>query len=298
VHILFSMREFALFILRNRWTALLVAGLFGIAALKLAPFALLSTAALGLVALRQGWQDGLFVAAGAGLLVGAGGLVLESPPGLDFPLVFALWPPVLAASEVLRRTESQGAALLTVGLTVLGFVLGMHLITGDVVQFWHDWLRRAVAAVPGATVRGFEEENTLRLINGFVAILYGLSLMFALLVARWLQSLVYHPGGFGAEFRRLRLPRLVLPALVAAVWAAGTVSPVLVADLFMVSMLVYFFVGLAVIHGVIAVRGLPWGWAVPVYLALFYLPQFALSGLALLGALDTLVNFREQRPKR
>jgi hypothetical protein len=119
--------------------------------------------------------------------------------------------------------------------------------------------------------------------------------MLALLFGRWLQSLAYNPGGFGPEFRALRLPRLVLPVAVALVWGAGLWSPVLVADLFMAAILVYFFVGLAVIHGVIAVRGLSWGWAAPVYLALVYLPQFVLAGLALLGAVDTFVNFRAQK---
>jgi hypothetical protein len=291
------MREFAAFLLRSPVYAILVAGLFGIVALKVPPFGLPSAAVVGLYSLRKGWPHGLFVALGAGLLVGAGWYAFGSRPGLDFPLVFALWPPVLLAAEVLRRTESQGLVLLTVGLAVIAFVLGMHLVTGDVAAFWHAWLKRAVAGVPGATVRGFEENNTLRLMNGFLAVLYGLSLMASLLFARWLQSLAYNPGGFGAEFRRLRLPRLALPVAVAAIWLAGTWSQVLVADLFMIAMMLYFFVGLAVIHGVIAVRGMPWGWVVPVYIALVYLPQYTLSGLALLGAVDVFVNFRAQKGK-
>jgi hypothetical protein len=292
------MREFAAFLLRNPVYAILAAGLFGIVALKVPPFGLPSAAVVGLYSLRKGWPHGLLVALGAGLLVGAGWYGLGSRPGLDFPLAFALWPPVLLAAEALRRTESQGLALLAVGLAVIAFVLGMHIATGDVAAFWHAWLKRAVAGVPGATVRGFEENDTLRLMNGFLAVLYGLSLMVSLLFARWLQSLVYNPGGFGAEFRRLRLPRPVLPVAIAAVWLAGYWNPVLVADLFMVAMMLYFFVGLAVIHGVIAVRGLPWGWVVPVYIVLVYLPQYALSGLALLGAVDTFVNFRAQRGKQ
>jgi hypothetical protein len=292
------MREFAVFIMRSLWLAGLVAGAFGILALKIPPFAILSAAVLGLVALRNGWLSGLIAALGAGVLVVAGWYLLGSRPGLEFPLVFALWPPLLVAAETLRRTESQGLALLVVGLTVAGYVLAMHVLVGDVVAFWHGWLKRAVAAVPGATVRGFEENDTLRLMNGFLGVLYGLSLMLGLLFGRWLQSLAYNPGGFGPEFRRLRLPRLVLPAAVAVIWGAGFWNQVLVADLFMAGILMYFFVGLAVIHGVIAVRGLAWGWALPVYVALIYLPQFVLAGLALLGALDTFVNFRAQQKIR
>jgi hypothetical protein len=288
------MRDVAVFLMGRLWIAGLAAGFFGILALGLAPFAILSSAVVALVALRRGWLYGLIVALFAGLLVGAAWWALEARPGLAFPLVFALWPPLLAATETLRRTESQGLALLVVGLTVVGYVVAMHLVVGDVVAFWHEWLKRAVAAVPGATVKGFEENNTIRLMNGFLGVLYGLSLMVALLFGRWLQSLVYNPGGFGPEFRRMRLPRLVLPVAVAVVWAAGWWNPILVADLFMAGILMYFFVGLAVIHGVIAVRGLSSGWAVPVYIALVYFPEVVLAGLALVGALDAFVNFRAQ----
>jgi hypothetical protein len=289
------MREVAAFLMRSLWIAGLAAGFFGILALRLPPFAILSSAVVALVALRRGWVFGLTVALLAGLLVGTAWLLLPARAGLAFPLVFALWPPLLAATETLRRTESQGFALLVVGLTVVGYVVAMHLVVGDVVAFWHDWLKRAVAAVPGATVKGFEENNTIRLMNGFLGVLYGLSLMVALLFGRWLQSLLYNPGGFGPEFQRLKLPRLVLPAAVAVVWAAGGWNPVVVADLFMAGILLYFFVGLAVLHGVIAARGMPVGWVVPVYIALLYFPEMVLAALALVGALDTFVNFRAQR---
>lgn len=289
------MRDVAAFLMRSLAIAALAAGFFGILALRLPPFAILSSAVVALVALRRGWIFGLAVAAAAGILVGAAWFLLETKPGLAFPLVFALWPPLLIAAETLRRTESQGAALLAVGLTVATYVVAMHLVVGDVVAFWHEWLKRAVAAVPGATVKGFEENNTIRLMNGFLGMLFGLSLMVALLFGRWLQSLLYNPGGFGPEFRRLRLPRLLLPLAVAVVWVAGWWNPILVADLFMAGILMYFFAGLAVIHGVIAIRGLPVGWTVPIYIALVYFPEMVLAGLALVGALDTFVNFRAQR---
>lgn len=289
------MREVAAFLMRSLWIAGLAAGFFGVLALRLPPFAILGSAVVAVVALRRGWLYGLAVALLAGLLVGIAWWLLPARPGLAFPLVFALWPPLLIATETLRRTESQGLALLAVGLTVAGYVVAMHLAVGDVVAFWHEWLKRAVAAVPGATVKGFEENNTLRLMNGFLGVLYGLSLMVALLFGRWLQSLLYNPGGFGPEFRSLRLPRLVLLLTVAVVWAAGGWNPILVADLFMAGLLMYFFVGLAVIHGVIAARGLPVGWTAPIYIALLYFPEMVLAGLALVGALDTFVDFRAQK---
>ncbi|MGX2040192.1 hypothetical protein ACWJKU_08665 [Methylocaldum sp. MU1018] len=286
------MRDFAAFIMRSRLHAIAIVGLFGILSLKALPFALLSAAALGLAALRKGWPDGAMVAVGAAVAVGAGWYLMALRPGLNFPVVFALWLPLLIGAEALRRTESQGLALLVVGSTAALFVLGMHWMTGDVVAFWHAWLNRAVAAVPGATVQGFERDGTLRLMNGLIAMLYGIALMFSLLCARWLQSLVFNPGGFGPEFQRLRLPRLALPAAIGAIWAGGAVSPILVADLLMVAVMVYFFAGLAVVHGLVAIRRLFWIWSLPPYLALMFVPQYAFVGLALVGASDALIDFR------
>ena len=285
-------------IMRNVWAAGFFAGIFAVLALRLPPFVILSGSLVAMFALRRGWPQGLAVAAIAGLIVGAGWWWLGLRPGLAFPLAFAVWPPLLVMSETLRRTESPGLALLEAGVVMLAFVAIMHAVTGDVVAFWHDWLKQAVAAVSGATVKGFEENDTIRLFNGFMAFLYGLSLMLALLLGRWLQSIVFHPGGFAAEFRRSSLPRWLLPLLIVIVWGAGLVDQVLMADTFMAAILLYFFQGLAVIHGVLAVKNIPMGWAIPAYLLVVYFPPQGIAALALLGALDTFVRFRVQRGQR
>lgn len=289
------MHSFGSLIVRNIWVAGVFPGVFGLLALRLPPLAIVSAGLLAFVALREGWQRGCLAALLAGLLVGAGWWWLGSRPGLPFPLVYALWPPLLAMTQILRDSGSQGRALLVAGGVMLAFVLVMHAVTGDVVDYWHDWLKNAVAAVPGATLKGFEENDAIRLMNGFMALLYGLGLMLALLLGRWLQSIAFNPGEFAPEFRQLILPRWLLPVAVAAIWLGGLLDAILLADLLMVTILVYFFAGLAVIHGVIAVRALPSGWLVPVYLLVIFFPPQALATLALLGAVDAFVHFRVQQ---
>ena len=229
------------------------------------------------------------------LIVSAAWFVVGTRPGLAFPLVFALWPPLLLMSEALRKTGEQGRALLVAGGVMLAFVLAMHAFTGDVVAFWHEWLKAAVAAVPGATVKGFEENDTIRLMNGFIALIYGLGLMLSLLLGRWLQSVAFNPGGFAPEFRALTLPRWLLPLAVLLIWAGGLWDAVLLADLLMIGILLYFFVGLAVLHGVFAVRGWPPRWLLPAYIVLTAFPPQGLAALALLGAVDSFVHFRVQQ---
>lgn len=289
------MRNYGLLIVRNLWVAGAFAGIFGVMTLRLPPFAIFSSALVALVALREGWQSGVWVAVIAGLIASGGWGWLGSRPGLAFPLVFALWPPLLVMAEVLRKTGTQGPALLVAGGVMLAFVLVMHAVTDDVVTFWHGWLKSAVAAVPGATVKGFEENDTIRLMNGFMALIFGLGLMLSLLLGRWLQALAFNPGGFAPEFRQLTLPRWLLPLTVLLIWAGGLWDVVLLADLLMTGILLYFFAGLAILHGVIAVRGLPSLWLAPAYLLILFFPPQALAGLALLGVVDTFVHFRVQQ---
>jgi hypothetical protein len=291
------MRDFGVLIVRNIWVTGGLAGVFAVLALRLPPFAIISAALVAMAALRNGWQRGAGVAGIAGLIVSAAWLVVDTRPGLAFPLVFALWPPLLVMTELLRKSASQGRALLFTGGVMLAFVLVMHAVTEDVVVFWHEWLQAAVAAMPDADVKRFAKNDALRLMNGFMALVYGLGLMLALLLGRWMQSLAYHRGGFGPEFRQLTLPRWPLPLAVALIWAGGLWDAVLLADLLMVSILLYSFVGLAVIHGVVAVRGLSRRWLAPLYLLITVFPPQGLAALALLGAVDTFVHFRVQEDK-
>jgi len=282
--------------MRGRIQAIGIAGLFGVVSIFVIPMGYVSGAALGLVALRKGDVEALLVLAGAGILVLLAEAVTPARPGLDFPLVVAIWLPVLVCSAVLRSSRSQGMVLLTVGIFAALFVLGMHLMTDDVVAWWKQWLEAAVSGVKGATLKGFEEDGTLRLMNGLVAVLYGASLMITMILARWWQAILYNPGGFREEFHAMRLPRMLLPAVVAALLLAGLGSKGLLSDLFMVCIMVYFFQGLAIMHALTAKRRFGWGGLAPIYAALFFFPQYVLMGLAILGALDGIVDFRA-RPK-
>ncbi len=288
------MRDFATFILRSHLHAIGVAGFFGMVSLHVLPFAILSTAALALMVLRHGAWHGGVVMLGAGLPVMAAWLGSELKPGLDYPLVFALWVPVFFAAIGMRRGLGQGVTLMMLTVYCLLCVLLMHLITGDVVAFWLNWLGRAIAAVPGARIQGFERDGTLRLMNGLFAVLYLSGLALSLWTGRWLQSLLYYPGGFGQEFRALRLPRPFLFGMVLTLGLARYWQYPLLLDWLMVLAASYATAGLALLHAVVARHGLNPHWLLPPYLALLILPQQIIPGLALLGVIDSLVDVRRR----
>jgi len=289
--------EIAKFIMTNRWRAIGLAALFALLGVYFVPVSIISAAVIGLVTLRRGGRDGVLVALSAGLITWLVFLMLPPKPGFPFPLALALWIPLWVGALVLRYSRSQGRMVMSVGGWLMLYVLAVHLVTGDVVAFWKGWLELAVTNVKGATVYGFEEEGTLRLINSLVALLYGIGVITALLLARWWQSILYHPGGFAAEFRRLRMPRWLAAVAVGIVWLAGTWSKILMVDLMVVAMTMYLFQGLAVIHFLVARFKGSWVWLVPVYGLLLMLPQFSLVAVAFFGVVDSLADFRGLNPR-
>jgi hypothetical protein len=284
-----------------------IAGLFGSLALLLPPLACLSGAAVGLVALRWSVREVLIVVAGAALfialVIGATKLVGVSVgrPGLVFPLLLTVWLLICVCAWVLRVTQSQGLVLLTIGTLAALFALGMRVVTGDVVAWWQQWwVAQNIDAFTGVTVDEVARQGGFAIMNGVTAVILIVNLMLTILLARWWQAILYKPGGFRAEFHALRLPRvLVLPIIVlGGLIFGGFVRTGALTDLFMVAVIMYLFQGLAVMHGVVGGRGLsPW-LLVPIYAGLLLVPPFVIQGLALLGVVDSIIDFRGRGGQR
>ncbi|MGI9211592.1 MAG: hypothetical protein ACR2HF_03900 [Methylococcaceae bacterium] len=288
------MRDFAQFTLLSPLHAICVVGIFGLISLHILPFALLSSAALALMVLRHGLWQGSLVALGAGTVIMAVWLGSEPKPGIEYPLVFALWLPTWLAGSGLRHGLGQATVVMSLTVYCMAYALFMHLYTGDAIGFWLNWLRHAIAGVPGAHIQGFERDGTLQLMNGLVAVLYALSLIFSLLIARWLQSLIFNPGGFGPEFQTLRLPVLFLISVATACVSASYFLYSLMLDWLMVITACYFIAGLSILHAVVTQRGLNTHWLIPPYAALLILPQHTVLGLAVVGMIDSFVDFRRR----
>jgi hypothetical protein len=130
--------------------------------------------------------------------------------------------------------------------------------------------------------------------GAFVAALV-LQWLSGLLLGRWWQALLYNPGGFGGEFRTLRLHRgLGLAGVVLFVAVGFAKAPGLVADLVVVLMPLYLLQGLAVIHGIHHQRGAHPGWLFGLYaLLVIFLPHAALM-VACIGLVDIWADIRSR----
>jgi uncharacterized protein YybS (DUF2232 family) len=127
------------------------------------------------------------------------------------------------------------------------------------------------------------------LIGVFIIVLW----FSILIVARWWQSELYHPGKFKEDFYELSLPKSTayLAILLAVVGLINGVDYGLVYDVSGVLIAGLMFQGLAIAHKTVAVNQLSTAWLVGLYVLLFLLPQTMLI-LATIGLVDTWVDFR------
>ncbi|MGH8610991.1 MAG: DUF2232 domain-containing protein [Gammaproteobacteria bacterium] len=294
------MRELARFVMRGRLHAGAVAGLFGGLCLFLPPLSYLSGAAVGLVSLRSGWRDAAVVTMLAVAIASVIALFIARRPEPGMIVMLLLWLPVMGGCWVLRVTRSQGLVLLVMAVFAALLAIGLRFYTGgDVASWWQNLMQALIESrqTGSSNIALIMEHGSFELMNGFLTMLLGLSLMLTILLARWWQALLYNPGGFQAEFHALLVPKPLAVAATAlgAFALSGTVAKSSIwVDLFMVSIMVYLIQGLAVIHGIVGGRGLSRGWLAPIYVGLFFFPPHVILGLVMVGLVDSLVDFRSR----
>lgn len=296
------MHALAAYIVRGRIQAGGIIGLFGALSILLPPLSYLSNAALSLVVLRQGVKEGLIAMAGASLLCGVVSFVSLKSPILALALILAFWLPVLFGSHVLRATRSQTMLLISAIVVALVFSISMRVFMDDVEAFWQGVLSKVLVHAQGIDAEKQAILNTKlgAVINGFVAAGLGTSVVVSTLLARWWQSKLYNPGGFGDEFRKIQLPQLIIVPVVVGIIATMllniSIPPYgLVLDAVLVGIMVLMFHGLSVVHFFAKKRSLNVGWLVGLYFFLLVASPYAISILALTGIFDSFFDYRKLR---
>jgi len=294
----------ATFIMRGRSQAALVAAVFAVLSLLFPLAGMLSSATVALATLRQGPVEGLVVGIFAGLASGLFAFAaLGSPlPAIGFAL--ALWLPVWVLAVILRNSRSQALVVSTAGLMGLGILLGLRFATGDPLIYWAESLEPVRQGLVEAGLANEDDSQALirelaRWMSSAFAATFYFQAILATFIGRWWQSLLYNPGGFGAEFRELRLNRgLGAIGLALMVWLALDPGHQTAADLLIVITTMLLLQGLAVMHWLVKTRQASRGWLVAVY-ALFVLAiphaQLITAGL---GMADCWINLRNRvRPR-
>lgn len=291
----------AAFVLRGRWQAVLVTVAGALLAQLFLPLGYLSGAAVALVTLRMGWQHGLSVVMFSMIAVGVlrqlASPVMDSA-GLGMLLTAALWLPIWVTAQSLRRTMMPGRSVILAALFGIMIVLGFSVGVEEPVTWWQETMSRimmpAVETLPQAEQEQIQAGiGELALImTGSSAMFMSLSLIISLFIARWWQARLYNPGGFGDEFRQLRLGKGAAMLLLLLLVAAGLSGNDFMAhNLPVVVLLPFLLQGLAVVHALVKQRNAHSGWLAGTYLLLFVTGPTALL-LAFAGVVDNWFDFR------
>ena len=278
------MRALAEFIMRGRAQACAVAFLGNL-------FPLISPATVGLVSLRKGSQEGVVVLLWAALPLIASYFFDQGTSLLTFISGLSLLMTLITAN-VLRVTGSWQWTILTSMLTAMMVMFAIALLLSTDVDLLVDRLSTMFAEIAqqqSAQVEPFIASRPLVL--GLGALMLAVSTILCLFVSRWWQAMLYNPGGFGEEFRQLRLDvraaGLSIIAFVAALylpteyrfWAELMVLPLLLS-------------GLSLMHYGVNVAALGKAWLVLMYVGLVVSGPVIGGLLVGLGLADSLLNLR------
>lgn len=264
----------------------------GVAALMAAiPFLFwVSAAIISLVVLRVGVAAGLNVALWA-LLPAIGWIWVGQDPTAISVLI-----EVCLMAIALRQTGSWEKTLVigAVVALVVGLVVPVLLPTlfDQLVQVGLDVLRSIDPESAELSGEGLEAAARSIMLASLAASQFAIAIIGLMLGRSW-QGKLYNPGGFRKEFHQFRLSlpvALGLAAAIAILPQLGFNSLLIVAVLGLPLVLA----GIALVHGVVGVRGLSGGWLAGFYLTLLLLGPSLLLLLVLIAIIDSWMDFRSR----
>ncbi len=298
------MKALATFILRGPSQAILLTVGAAVLAMMLPPLSVLSGAAIALVTLRNGPRSGAIVMLGSTAFVAlmawlSLGNVL---PGVVFLAV--LWLPLWVLGWVLREMRSLALATTVAGALGIVGVLVIYAIVGDVSAWWQQMLMAmfepAMEADGPLADRAMVEPilaDLSRIMTGIAAAGVSLNVLLCLFLARAWQAQLYNPGGFRNEFHALRLGQKL--ALVSLGFIALSLLPLgvvshMAGEIVIVILSLYVIQGLALLHSIVAQRGLHVTWLVVLYLVMLFIMPHLVVLVAVMGLVDTWADFRRR----
>jgi len=300
------MKAFANWVMKGRMQAVIAATVLAVLALLITPLALLSAAVIMLTVFRQGGQEGALVVGSALLAIaGLGGLLFQMPVAIAL-IGAALWLPAAALGSVLGRTGSLRVAIEMAAIGAALIVVLQYLLISDPAAYWEEMLnefivRRLNDEAQAASNLGPLIELMAGWMAGGVAAAWFLGTTVSLLLARYWGSLIDRPGAFGEEFRQLRFGRwllLLVPVLVVAAMLLGGDRPSMLAQFYVIGLVLFMLQGISVAHGLVNEFGASPGWLAGLYLTLVLVAPQGATMVSLFGYADGWLDFRARARAR
>jgi hypothetical protein len=298
------MRAVARFAMRGHWYAVALTVLGLIFSTVISIFGVISGSIISLVTMRVGWLAGLKLALTSVTFFCLFQFFMtgHAPLTALYISLVVLGLPILLG-VALVGSGSQALPLLIVASGLILFSLVFRIITGDADQFWYQQINPILNVLQEANGSILTEQAVMQMssqMQHIFLVLIFLAFTAIIFLARWGQAELYNPGGFGFEFRAVRMPKSTLYAVAIAGFmvALNKVSKIEIAfvtDFFIILVLLFSFQGLAVVHAKVYTNNLPVGWLVGLYLLLAIVPQLVGLVLATTGVADSLADFRRAK---
>jgi hypothetical protein len=215
----------------------------------------------------------------------------------------ALWVPALVMGYILRGSETQASVLIVVAI-IVGLYAGIfRFMVGDAQEFWYNQILPILTQLYASQESGIQDATVRSIANQMHHVSMVMIFSFysaVVLLSRWWQSELFNLGGFGDEFRKIRMPLLsiymgTLVGLLIVLLTVMDLEPGIAIDFFLVFLLLFAFQGLAVVHFRARSIGLARGWMIAFYSLVVLLPQLSGLILATTGLADGFADFRRAK---
>ena len=292
----------ASFIMAGRIQAAIFVVISTLISLLLPPLIVFSNAAIALITLRKGWQEGIIYTLLATLTLVLMSIFLNQSASSGLIAGLANWLPMVLLASALAMTESWSKTLLlTLILSTAGVIL-FHLFVPDAVAYWKPVLEQMKPVLlkmqqanqlgPGNIDENIN--NAAGWMTGTFAAALAIIAILSLIIARNWQALIYNPGGFGEEFRQIMIGKQAAIALVVAIAIAVITANQLIIELIMVGVAIFMFQGLSLAHALVKQREMNTRWLVGLYVFMFLLLIQMIVLLATFAIIDNFVDFRSK----
>jgi hypothetical protein len=261
------------------------------------PFTVFAGAVPVFITLRRDVTMGAICASAGALAAALVLLRIGQPASTTCAYVAAVFFAPFVLAVLVRQTQSLNLAFQCAVLGI-GVLLGILYATLDnPAAFWEPLLHDAVRSL---TQKGLVTDadtvvtSMAHSLWGMCAALFLLTLLGALFLGRWWQSLLEAPGEFGREFRGLRLGQLLGIGSMAIVLVAMLKDIEVIDALGWVAVTALAFQGLAAAHQRKQAGRLSRGMLIAMYILLI-VPLSAFIMVSVLAGWGLADNWRRLR---
>lgn len=289
------MKKLGEFLLAKDINAIVVAFLCALLSVFSIPIGFIAAIIVGLVTLQKGPKSGFWLLTWVALPTIA--LLVLRQVGL-FDVLIVRCVVIWLLASLLYRYHTWRLVLevmACVGVMLIGV---LHFFVPHLHQWWTAELTTYIQQLITAShwkLAISPSDFAARLApiaSGVVLFFFLGSVLLELFVARFWQSLIVDPGAFAKEFIQIRMGSII--AILLSLLLVLVLFKIRVAeDAFPIAILPFFIAGLSILHCLVRQNKKLIFWLVLMYVALFFLPAFAVTAIALIAFIDTCRNFRK-----